>query len=307
MMPLRIRAFAKVNLTLPVFNTRGDGYHELRTVFQTVSLCDSINLSFVPGRRTSILLDSSVEIADNLMIRAARLVLDATRVSGEVRMNLRKNIPMGGGLGGGSSDAAAVLNWLPRLVGKAVDPDKLHDIASALGSDVPFFLIGGTAAGLGRGEELYPLPDFRGGAGLILVPPLAVSTAEAYSALDRDGAGQLTATECFNKMKRFQSFVRGPFVWASENDFEAVVFAREPLLKRLHGALRRSGATLARMSGSGSALFGLYGSRDARDAACAALGRAYPRVRVEPVSLVTRSRYRAANGFPKVGIETHDV
>jgi len=304
---VRIRAFAKINLTLPVFNKRPDGYHELRTVFQTVSLADDITVTFTPARKTTIELDSSVEIADNLMIRAAQLVLDAARVKGQVHMTLRKRIPMGGGLGGGSSDAAAVLNSLPTLLGKPVKPEKLHDIAATLGSDVPFFLIGGTAAGLGRGEELYPMADFHGGPGLILIPPVSVSTAEAYKALNRNGRGELTATECFNKMKGFQSFVRGLLVSASENDFEAVVFARHPLLKRLHTALRRSGATLSRMSGSGSALFGLYESRLSRDAAVETVSRAYPEVRVEPVSLVTRVRFRTSNGFPKHGNEKNDI
>ena len=155
----RVRALAKINLDLRVLGKRPDGFHELRTIFQTISLADTLDISFTPARRTSIALDDALQIADNLVVRAARLALDAMRATGRIEMRLTKRIPMGAGLGGGSSDAAAVLLALPVLAGRAITLPKLSDIGQQLGSDVPFFLLGGTAVGIGRGSELFPLPD----------------------------------------------------------------------------------------------------------------------------------------------------
>src|SRR5262249_43571712 len=152
-----LRALAKLNLDLRILHKRPDGFHELRTVFQTISLADIIKVSFTPGRKTEIALDDPLAIPDNLIVRAAKAVLDDTRTTGTVRLQLTKRIPMGGGLGGGSSDAAAILLALPVLIGKR--PPHLPQIAVSLGSDVPYFLEGGTALGLGRGEELYPLEE----------------------------------------------------------------------------------------------------------------------------------------------------
>src|SRR5262249_52634832 len=148
---------------LRVLGKRPDGYHELRTVFQTISLADSIDISFATARRTAVELDDPLGIEHNLAAKAAHLVLDAMRITGRIAMRLTKRIPMGAGLGGGSSDAAAVLLALPVLAGRTLPLLELCALAKALGSDVPFFLLGGTAAGIGRGEELFPLPD---------VPPL---------------------------------------------------------------------------------------------------------------------------------------
>ena len=138
---------------------RPDGYHELRTIFQTISLADIIDIAFAPGRRTDVSLEDDAGISDNLMARAARLAMEAMRVTGRVEMRLRKRIPMGAGLGGGSSDAAAVLLALPALAGRCLSIEQLTGLAAQLGSDVPFFLLGGTAVGIGRGTELFPLPD----------------------------------------------------------------------------------------------------------------------------------------------------
>ena len=151
---LRVRALAKINLDLRVIAKRPDGYHELRTVFQTISLSDRLDIVFTPSRATSVELDSSLDIADNLAARAAHLCLDELKLTARVEMRLEKRIPMGAGLGGGSSDAAAVLLALPPLAGRAISATRLIAIARELGSDVPFFLVGGRAVGLGRGTEL---------------------------------------------------------------------------------------------------------------------------------------------------------
>src|SRR5437868_7170639 len=156
---LKVRSLAKINLDLRVLNKRLDGFHELRTVFQTISLADTIEIDYEPARRTAMQIDDPLNIPDDLGLRAAQATMDAIRVSARVRFRLKKTIPMGGGLGGGSSNAAAVLLALPVLAGRAVTLDKLTKLASELGSDVPFFLMGGCAMAVDRGTEIYELPD----------------------------------------------------------------------------------------------------------------------------------------------------
>jgi 4-diphosphocytidyl-2-C-methyl-D-erythritol kinase len=282
----RVRALAKINLDLRVLGKRPDGYHELRTVFQTVSLADTLAISFTPGRSTSIELDDTAGIPDNLVVRAARALMQAMRATGRVSIRLVKRIPMGAGLGGGSSDAAAVLLALPALAGRRVPLATLCAVGQQLGSDVPFFLIGGAAAGIGRGTELFPLPDGPARAGVIAAPGVHVGTAQAYA----DLSPRLTRESEENKIFSFQSQIwSGVTGAAGVNDFEAVVLEREKSLAALKRRLERLGASPARMTGSGSAIFGLY--RDRREAA-----RALERmgdVKAFLISLVTRSRYRS--------------
>ncbi len=287
---VRVRALAKINLDLRVLGKRPDGYHELRTIFQTISLADSLDIAFTPGRNTSIELDDPLAISDNLVVRAARMALDAMRVTGRVEMRLRKRIPMGAGLGGGSSDAAAVLLALPVLAGRALrlpalDLAELRDIAASLGSDVPFFLLGGAAVGIGRGTELFPLPDRPAMAGLVVAPGAHVSTARAYRGLSPG----LTTESQENKIISFQSIAWERGVGkSSENDFEAIVFKQHRNLADLKRRLVRAGAALAMMTGSGSALFGLFPDRHGISAAMKLLGDE----KVFRISLVSRARYR---------------
>ena len=292
----RVSALAKINLGLKVLGRRADGYHELRTVFQTVSLADALEVEFTPARSTSITVRSEPEIPGNLVERAARLALGAMRKTGRVEFHLRKRIPMGAGLAGGSSDAAAVLLALPVLAGGTLPPPVLMKLASQLGSDVPFFLLGGTAVAVGRGTEVYPLADRPPAAGLVLVPGLHVSTAEAYQALGR-GAGELTLPAWQDMISGFQSCVwelgqalRGtPAPAAGGNDFESVVFSRHPRLKSLKRRLEKLGASPALLSGSGSALFGLFAGRGEAERA----REHFPKEHVIMISLVSRARYRA--------------
>jgi len=158
----RLRALAKINLDLRVLGKRPDGFHELRTIFQTISLADTIDIAFTPGRKTSIEVEDGLGIPDNLAARAARVALEAMGVTGRVEMRIRKRIPMGAGLGGGSSDAAAVLLALAVLAGREVELPELCAMAEQLGSDVPFFLLGGRAVGIGRGSELFRCRRARG-------------------------------------------------------------------------------------------------------------------------------------------------
>jgi 4-diphosphocytidyl-2-C-methyl-D-erythritol kinase len=297
----RLKAFAKINLSLVVLNHRADGFHDLRTVFQSISLGDDLTLRFEKARRTRIEVECEPDIPGNLAESAAEQALDAMGIRGIVRITLNKHIPMGGGLGGGSSDAAAVLLALPVLAGGRMEESQLHQIAANLGSDVPYFLMGGTALGVGRGEELYRLPPVRARHVLVVIPAVQVSTAEAYAALGRP-MGQLTGEAAFIRMKRFQSFARALDGAAREadwkafsgNDFEAAVYKRHPLLHNLQRKLERLGARPARMSGSGSTLFGVFGSPEEMKRAREALDGTRGCLRVETVKLMTREQYRAA-------------
>src|ERR1700722_10754587 len=201
----RIRALAKLNLDLRVLGKRADGYHELRTIFQTISLADAIDLSFTPARHTAISLDDPLAIPDNLVVRAANLVMDSMGSTGRVEIRLTKRIPMGAGLGGGSSDAAAILLALPVLAGRVVELPQLLDMGEQLGSDVPFFLVGGRAAAIGRGTELFPLPDSPPRHGVLIAPGIHVSTAEAYRLI----GASLTSALQQNKIGSFQSQMWG--------------------------------------------------------------------------------------------------
>jgi 4-diphosphocytidyl-2-C-methyl-D-erythritol kinase len=294
----RLKSLAKINLDLRVLNRRADGYHELRTVFQTISRADGIEIDFEPAKRTDLRLEDQLGIPDNLILRSARATLDALRVHARVRFRLRKRIPMGAGLGGGSSNAAAVLLALPVLAGRRLTLERMLDIARALGSDVPFFLTGGTAVGLGRGEELYPLADLRNEAILVAFPGFPVSTPEAYRELSRG----LTFAGSSSSIKGFQEYVRtlserrsaSLAGTRSANDFESVVFRQFPQIPSLRRKLEQSGAAGVRMTGSGSALFALFGSREQRERARAKLNgdRVFRGCELVAAELVNRASYR---------------
>jgi 4-diphosphocytidyl-2-C-methyl-D-erythritol kinase len=282
----RVRALAKINLDLRVLGKRPDGFHELRTVFQTVSLADTLEIAYTPGRKTAIRLEDDLRIADNLVVRAARMAMEEMRATGRIEMRLTKRIPMGAGLGGGSSDAAAVLLALPALVGRSVDTPRLSAIGEQLGSDVPFFLLGGTAVGIGRGSELFPLPDGPARRGILAAPGIHVNTAQAY----RDLSPRLTTELQQNKIVSFQSVTWDTSSLVSaRNDFESVVFEQHRKLAALKKRLVRAGATVALMTGSGSALFGLFPDGNGILRARELLGE----VETFAISLVGRARYRA--------------
>jgi 4-diphosphocytidyl-2-C-methyl-D-erythritol kinase len=287
---VRVRAFAKLNLGLRVLYRRPDGYHELRTVFQTISLADQLEIYFARARNTRIAIEGTPEIPDNLVERAAHAVMEALSIHGNISFRLKKNIPTGAGLGGGSSDAAAVLLALPVLARKALPSDVLFKLATELGSDVPFFLHGGTALGLGRGEELYPLPDLPAARGLLVVPKIHSSTAEAY----RDLSPRLTSIPLQNKLNSFQQEVwRGGEdgrIATDENDFEQVVFGRHQDLRQIKEQLLRFGARPAAMTGSGSAIFGIFPDTRKLERA----RKLFPDETVFPISLLSRAQYRTA-------------
>ena len=296
---VRVRAHAKINLGLAVLGRRADGFHEIRTIFQTISLADDLIIECTGAKQTSVEVTSSVEIpGENIAARAAKAILEKTQARVAVHIHIEKKIPMGGGLGGGSTDAAAVLLALPAMLGKQLD---VAPIAASLGSDVPFFLYGGCALGTGRGEELYPLPDPAPVAGLLLSPQVHVNTALAYKSLGRPGIAELTPHGLSPILKKIQSLawaleVRAPReVWAKdcENDFEEVVFRQYPVLEKLRRKLSRAGAAPARMTGSGAALFGFFPDQSAVQAAVEQFGQGALACQALPFSLLSRSAYQS--------------
>src|ERR1700744_233032 len=183
---VRIPAFAKINVRLDVVGKRPDGFHELRTIFQSISLHDELVLRRAPGKAISLQVSgnamlSTEPVEKNLVYRAVDLLRRELRSRDGVDIELRKNVPAGRGLGGGSSDAAAALLGFLRLTGKKINESRLFELAASLGADVPFFLRGGRALGVSKGEEIYPLPDVPKQYLLVVSPEsIHVPTPDAY-------------------------------------------------------------------------------------------------------------------------------
>ncbi len=225
MKSLHIPAFAKVNLRLDILERRADGYHELRTIFQSISLHDTLLLELKrePGIELRITGDSQLAGEpgqDNLVYRALQEVGLEIGFRQGVRATLTKRIPVGRGLGGGSSDAAAALIGLLRLTGKRIAAARLHAIASGLGADVPFFLHGGRALGIGRGDEIYPLPDAPRREVLVVSPrQIAVPTKDAYRWISESHSHELTNGADPTRLLQFCALCWSPHGGALSNDF----------------------------------------------------------------------------------------
>jgi len=285
---VRVRAFAKINLSLNVLAARSDGYHELRTTFQALALHDTLTFRSQPGS-FRIVCDDEACPADetNLVWRAAERVWSSAGRRGVLRdltVRISKRIPIAAGLGGGSSDAAAAIRALAALWRADLTGVRARRIAAALGADVPFFLDGGTALGLRRGDVLRQLADAPPAWVTLVVPAFGVSTADAYRWFDNDTVGADLRVRPGLRLPRRAGTPAGPYV---ANDLEAPVASRHPEIARLVAALRRAGASLAAMSGSGSAVFGLFDRRAAAAAAARVLAGRGRRV------IVTRTLDRA--------------
>ena len=280
---IRIRAHAKINLTLHVRGVRPDGYHDLETVFQSLALHDVLTCQVRPGPLNIRCDDPGLPTDErNLVWRAAQRLWEQLGRTGPVRgveIVLDKQIPMQAGLGGGSADAAAALvalsrAWAPR---RRVD---LAAVAAQIGADVPYFLMGGTALGLSRGDDLYPLPDLPPYHVVLGLPAFGVSTVDAYGWFDRDGAGAsgTRVAGVVEPRRASAAGVAGIPAWPGRhlivaNDLQAPVAARHPEIGTLRDMLIRGGARAAAMTGSGSAVFGLFDSvMPARRAARALAG-----------------------------------
>jgi len=265
MREVRIPAFAKVNLRLDILGKRADGYHELRTIFQTVSLHDELRLRATrhPGISLSILgnaLLSQEPFQKNLVYRAVDVLRHELKIRSGVEIALRKKIPAGRGLGGGSSDAAAALLGYLRLTKSVLPVEHLLAIAASLGADVPFFLQGGRALGISRGDEIYPLPDIPKRTILIVSPKsIHVPTPDAYKWL-KAAPLTLTKTLAVSKLWRFCALCWSAQGSGLANDFEPPVFRRHPRLGQIKRALLQEGASEASLAGSGSAVFGVFPS-----------------------------------------------
>ena len=285
---MRVRAYAKINLSLRVLGVRPDGFHELRTIFQSIALYDTLTLRV---RRGPFVLQSDEPAcpADetNLIWRAAEQVWAASGRPGNMRdvgIQLTKRIPLRAGLGGGSSDAAAALRVFGSLW--RVKEPSLREIALALGADVPYFLEGGTVLGLERGDLLYPLIDAAPAWVILILPSFGVSTKDAYAWWDEEGGA--------NKVRP-----------TSVNDLQAPVAAHHPEIARIVDELRKAGAFYAAMSGSGSAVFGLFNRRPLAERAA----RTFLKTRsmsAGPRVLLTRTVNRAA--YQRLaGIRAHRI
>jgi 4-diphosphocytidyl-2-C-methyl-D-erythritol kinase len=288
---VRLPAFAKINLHLQVLGRRPDGYHELRTIFQAISLHDTLKLSL--SRQAGITLevdDPNLSAGpDNLVYRAIEAIGCEIGFRGGIRAQLQKKIPIARGLGGGSSDAAAALVGMLRLSGAHLPLSRLAAIAASLGADVPFFLFGGRALAVNRGDEIYPLPDVPRRIVLVVSPKdIGVSTKDAY---------QWLSAELTKRPEPPNIWGFCALCWSRQgkvsNDFEGPVFRRHPRLEEIREGLLQRGAAEAALAGSGSAVFGIF--RNPAQARRAA--REFPEDSVFVVETLSREAYGRALGW----------
>jgi 4-diphosphocytidyl-2-C-methyl-D-erythritol kinase len=266
-MKLILPSFAKINWTLEILGKRPDGYHELRTLLQTVSVADELSFE-LKEQGIEIICDHPDVPCDetNLVHRAARLLGEFAGIQKGVRVTIQKRIPTAAGLGGGSSNAAVTLMALQKLWGVKLPPRELFEMGAKLGADVPFFFLGGTALGVGRGDEVYPVADIKAEYLLLVNAGILVPTREVYANLPP----RLTNPGAVTKMPTSFETVYASSTTPDEqirlqNDLEIPVLARHPLLGELKEQLKRAGANGVLMSGSGSTIFAIFDS----EAACA--------------------------------------
>jgi 4-diphosphocytidyl-2-C-methyl-D-erythritol kinase len=255
---IALSAFCKVNLCLEITGRRDDGYHDLATVFQTVSLADGVMVEAheEPGISVSVTDGGAPEGEANLCWQAAEAYQDECGWPGGVAVTLDKRVPSGAGLGGGSSDAAAVLRGLAELDNSPPEQAALEEIARGLGADVAFFLTGGTAAATGRGDQITSLIDLPACRIVLIRPDLEISTAEAYSLLrEEDFTDGRRASEMADAIATGAAAEIPRYVF---NGFAGVLEERWPVLGELKQALCRQGAIAAEITGSGSAVFGIF-------------------------------------------------
>ena len=251
---LRVKPFAKINLGLEVLRKRADGYHEINTCFVPISIYDEIFIAQDDELTVETQGRAYISQEKNLCFKAAQMLRDKFGITTGAKIQLRKNIPTGAGLGGGSSDAAFTLLSLDSLWNTQASKQELTEIAGKLGSDVPFFLMNGVAIGSGRGEVLTPIQFYLPFWIVIVYPKIHVSTAIAYSGIvpndNPTNYRTLFTPDKIVSAEMLEKCVR--------NDFEVSVFAKHPVLASIKQNLRDNGALFSMMSGSGSSLFGLF-------------------------------------------------
>ena len=294
----RLPSFAKINLHLRVLGKRADGFHEICTVFQTVSLCDYLTFGEHDERILLTCDDEKIPTDEkNLIVRAAKILREKYAVKKGAAIHLEKHIPAPGGLGGGSSNAAAALFGLVKLWNITIDFEELCEIGKTLGSDVPFFFRGGTALGTGRGTGISSLADYKEKYILIVTPKVDVSTGAAFVRLN---AADLTNKSSKSILQICRDDANSSYSRQSElkNDFERVIFESEPETRRVKGKLLAGGAKRALLSGSGASVFGIFETDEQRRNALETLS-AEKDWRVFPVKTVSRLAYRKSLGLDK--------
>jgi 4-diphosphocytidyl-2-C-methyl-D-erythritol kinase len=326
-MPVTVKSFAKINLGLRIGPARADGFHELLTVYQTIGLHDVIRVGVGRGTGIEIRCDDPRVPRDesNTCFRIVQRAMTALRARGRVVIQIEKRLPVQGGMGGASANAVAALLALERALRKTLTQAEKLRIGAEVGSDLPLFLVGGAVLGVGRGEQVYPLPDFPATACVVMTPEIGVSTPKAFAEWDRlcetrpaenESGNKLTASHSFDRMNQLgcglSAWLSGLYSSAPfgvlekrgragnpllrldragiENDFEQVVFPKYPKLGEAKRALVRAGAKYASLSGSGSTLYGLFASRLA--AAWAVTQLREQGWAAQATSTVSRSAYR---------------
>jgi 4-diphosphocytidyl-2-C-methyl-D-erythritol kinase len=294
-MRVRVSAAAKINLDLRILGRRPDGYHEVQTLLQTIDLTDEIRAIVAPPDVLDLQVTPVGVVSsgsDNLMMRAAQALRRHTGVKAGAKLELAKRIPIGAGLGGGSSDAAAVLVLLDVLWGLHLQPFELQELAAEIGSDVPFFLTGGLALATGRGEIIRRLPDLVDCGVVVCAPPIEVATVDVY---DRFASGpRLTPRRPKATVDAFAAGLdsAGTIVlpWQElGNDLEPVVVENWPEVGRAVTALKATGPLCAAVTGSGAAAFAVFPNLEAAIDGADGLDESW---NVHVVSTLRRSRGR---------------
>jgi 4-diphosphocytidyl-2-C-methyl-D-erythritol kinase len=311
-----IPSFAKINLGLRIGATRPDGFHDLRTVYQTIALHDVVSISIERGSGIGIRCEDPRVPTEstNSCFRIVERAVQALKVRARIVIEINKRLPVQGGLGGASGNAVAALLALERSLQRNLPAAERLQIAAEVGSDIPLFLIGGTVLGVGRGEEVYPLPDLPPTPCVIALPDIPISTPKAFA--DWDEEAKLTPSTHSDRMLEFSREISAWLNAAQigrrsgvsargggraenllldlvrtgiENDFEKVVFPKYPELLEVKRVLEKAGAKYASLSGSGSAIYGLFDSQQKAAAAAKRLIRRGTRALV--TSTLTRRQY----------------
>jgi 4-diphosphocytidyl-2-C-methyl-D-erythritol kinase len=303
---LQLPSFAKINWQLRILGKRPDGYHEISTVLQTISLHDQLTFEVTSDPKIVISCNDADVPTDNqnLIVRAANALKSRFRIEGGARVTLEKSIPMRAGLGGGSSNAAIALVALNYLWDIKASPTDLLDMAPKLGADVPFFLWGGRALATGTGATISPLQDPAGEAVplLVIAPNASISTAFAYASL---GAAALTTSvgdpilSSSREAGNFRDSQPWPPADSLQNDFESVIFDIEPEIKRAKEILLQAGARAALLAGSGSSVFGIFADRDDQQRALNEI-KLEAGWRIFPCVTVSRIEYQGAVASPDI-------
>ncbi len=297
---LRLHAPAKINLFLRILAQERSGFHQLETLFCSLEFGDTVILERASSGVTLEIDGPDIgPLDENLVYRAAKEFLQAGGLGEGVKIRLEKRIPMGAGLGGGSSDAGTTLLGLQELYPGAVDGDRLLGIAGSLGSDVPFFLSSSSLAlAWGRGDRLQPLMPLPSATVLLACPPLEVPTQEAYNLLAREREG-VPISRRPNLLSPYDLSSWERLGLLAVNDFEEVVLREYPDLQQVRKKLQESGSFISLLAGSGSALFGVFGDDQGAVEARSDLEDRFP----ETVFVLTRTEVRAPDLRMEPGVE----